>query len=82
MDLFGQNVATYNVVDAMCLHRRSQSDMAFRRGVSEMTCIVERWAFNERLYAMKSQYVAEFIVSTDNFIACYLISMSIGPLAS
>ena len=82
MDLFEQNVAIYNVVDAMCLHRRSQNDMEFRRGVSAMTCIVERRAFNERLYAVKSQYVAEFIVLTDNFVACYLISMSIGPLAS
>ena len=82
MDLFGQNVAFYNVVDALCMHRRSQSDMAFHKGVSAMTCIVERRAFNERLYAMKSQYVAEFIVLADNFVACYLISMSIGPLAS
>ena len=39
-------------------------------------------AFNERLYAVKSQYVAEFIVLADNFVACYLISMSIGPSAS
>ena len=82
MDLFVHYVAVPNVADAMCLHRRSQSDTAFRRGVSAMTCIVERRAFNERLYAVKSQYVAEFIVLADNFVACYLISMSIGPLAS
>ena len=80
MDLFGQNVAIHNVADAMCLHRRLQSDMAFRRSVSAMTCIVERRVFNELFneYAMKSQYVAEFIVIADNFIACFLIFSVFG----
>ena len=78
MDLVGRNVAVYNVVDAMC---KSQSDVAFYKRISAMTCIIERRAFNERLYVMKSWYVAEVIVLADNFDVCYLISMSIGPLA-
>ena len=82
MDLLGQNVAFYDVVDAMCMHRRAQSDMAIYKRKSAMTCIVERRAFNSRLYAMKSHYNAEFIVLADNFVVGYLISMGIGPLAS
>ena len=49
MDLFGRNVTTYNVVAAMCKHRRAQSDMAVYKRSSAMTRIVERRAFNERL---------------------------------
>ena len=83
MDLFGRNVTINNVVAAMWL--MSQSDMAFYKRVSAMTSIVERRAFNERLYAMKSQYyhwyAAEFNVLADNFVVGQLISMSIGSLA-
>ena len=82
MDLFGQNVAVYNVVAAVYMHHRVQSDMAFYKRVSAMTRTGERRVFYEHLHAMKSQYyhwyAAEFNVLADNFVANQLIWMQIG----
>ena len=49
MDLFRRNFARCNVVAAMCMHRRAQSDMAFYKRVSAMTCTVERRAINDSM---------------------------------